>query len=83
MRSPSTVPVIALMLGVFATFLGSALVGGYVLEAVVARLGAHDQSLLFWYLPILLLGVPVLAAGIAACTWAIIRLRRIRDPGGT
>ena len=67
----------ALLFGVVAALFGAGLVAAYFLEAVVARLGDPDQSLLFWYLPILFLGLAGLAVGLAAGAWGIRRLRRI------
>jgi len=61
------------------------LVVGYVRGAVLERLGEADQSLLFWYLPLLLFGIPCTLAGLAIVPAAVRRLRddrRIRPPGG-
>lgn len=77
MRSRNVWSVVALLLGVVAALVGAGLVGAYFLEAVVARSGDPDQSLLFWYLPILFLGLAGLAIGLAAGAWGIRRLRRI------
>ncbi|MEE8446227.1 MAG: hypothetical protein V3S52_01100 [Gemmatimonadota bacterium] len=77
MRSRNVWSVVALLLGVVAALVGAGLVGAYFLEAVVARFGDPDQSLLFWYLPILFLGLAGLAIGLAAGAWGIRRLRRI------
>jgi cytochrome oxidase assembly protein ShyY1 len=48
----------------------------YVLEAIVARIGEADQSLLFWYLPILFIGLIVLAIGLGLGIWGARRLRK-------
>ena len=48
----------------------------YVIEAVIRRLGEPDQSLLFWYLPILLAGLICLLIGIAATFVGFTRLRK-------
>ena len=66
MRSKRVWSVVALLFGVVAALVGAGLVAAYFLEAVVARLGDPDQSLLFWYLPILFLGLAGLAIGLAA-----------------
>ncbi len=50
----------------------------YVLEAVIARRGEPDQSLLFWYLPVLFLGLIGMVIGLGVSVWGIIRLREIR-----
>jgi hypothetical protein len=70
-------PVSALLFGFVCALTGVALVAGYFLEAVVARLGEPDQSLLFWYLPILFLGLIGVAIGLAASIWGILRWRRL------
>lgn len=56
-------PLAALMGGVLSVFIGVYSIGLYVSEAVLARMGDPDQSLMFWYLPFLLFGVMVLALG--------------------
>jgi hypothetical protein len=77
MRSQKAWSIVALLSGVVVALVGVGLVAAYFLEAVVARRGDPDQSLLFWYLPILFLGLAGLAVGLAASGWGILRLRRI------
>ncbi len=77
MRSQKSWSIVALLSGVVAALVRAGLVAAYFLEAVVARRGNPDQSLLFWYLPILFLGLAGLAVGLAASGWGILRLRRI------
>ncbi len=80
--------VVALLFGGVAAIVGTGLVAAYFLEAVLARLGEPDQSLLFWYLPILFSGLGGLVIGLSAAAWGIRRLRRLRNhlgegtPGG-
>ena len=69
-------PIAALCFGVAATLVGLVLTGAYVLEAVIERRGEPDQSLLFWYLPILLIGMVSVVTGLAASVWGFVRLRR-------
>jgi hypothetical protein len=69
--------VVALLLGGVAAIVGTGLVAAYFLEAVLARLGEPDQSLLFWYLPILFSGLGGLVIGLSAAAWGIRRLRRL------
>ncbi|MCZ6803990.1 MAG: hypothetical protein O7D86_08680 [Proteobacteria bacterium] len=45
--------------------LGGALIGMYVWEAFISRIGDPDQSLLFWYLPILFLGLVLGGVGVS------------------
>lgn len=68
-------PGIALILGVIFVAAGVGLVGGYVVEAVIARIGEPDQSLLFWYLPILFIGIAAMMIGLFAFVWGARRLR--------
>jgi hypothetical protein len=68
------------LFGTGLILIGGALVGAYVLEAVVARVGEPDQSLLFWYLPILFLGVLGLAAGLSA---AVLGFKTLKKDVGT
>jgi hypothetical protein len=78
MKSNNILPYSALAFGSLMTFAGAAFVVMYILEAIVARAGEPDQSLLFWYLPILFLGVIGMAIGLGVCAWGIIRLRKQR-----
>lgn len=41
----------------------------YVVEAFIKRIGEADQSLLFWYLPILFMGLFSLMAGLGLLAW--------------
>lgn len=66
--------------GVVAFLAGIGMLGAYVLEAVIKRLGEADQSLLFWYLPFALFGLMSVIAGIAATAWGVSRLRGSGGP---
>ena len=76
MNTGRKLPIAALCFGVAATLVGLALTGAYVLEAVIERRGEPDQSLLFWYLPILLIGMVSVVTGLVSSVWGIVRLRR-------
>ena len=39
--------------GVLSTVIGIGFIGLYVWEGILVRIGDPDQSLLFWYLPVL------------------------------
>lgn len=69
-------PIAALALGGLAILIGLGLVGAYILEAIVERRGEPDQSLMFWYLPLLFAGLVSFISGVAAGVWGLIRLRR-------
>ncbi|GAB4334908.1 MAG: hypothetical protein Kow0089_04370 [Desulfobulbaceae bacterium] len=49
----------------------------YVLEAIIKRIGEPDQSLLFWYLPVLFTGLVGMVLGFGAAITGISNLRRI------
>jgi hypothetical protein len=56
-------------------------VGMYALKGVITRIGQADQSLVFWYLPILFMGMILMAIGWALGAWGWDRLRKLRSPG--
>ena len=60
--------------------LGLIFIMAYILEAVVARAGEPDQSLLFWYLPFLLTGLIGTILGSAFIYWGLKHKRKIKKP---
>jgi len=68
--------IVALVFGALATAVGLWSIAAYFLEAVIARVGEPDQSLLFWYLPLLFIGIIGLILGVAAGTWGVWRRKR-------
>lgn len=68
--------IVGLVAGALLTLFGLALVAAYVFGAVVDRLGEPDQSLLFWYLPFLLIGIMAVVAGAAAAVLGFFGLRK-------
>lgn len=76
MHSKKIWPWAAFVFGVITGLVGMALIGIYILEAVVARVGEPDQSLLFWYLPILFLGLIGLSIGLGTGIWGFHRLKK-------
>ncbi len=75
MWSERVLPIAATCAGIAAILVGVAMMGAYVLEAVIRRVGEPDQSLLFWYLPLLFIGIMCTMAGIGATAWGVSRLR--------
>lgn len=73
-------PIVALALGALAGLCGLFLVGSYVFSAVIDRIGEPDQSLLFWYLPLLFIGFAALALGFGVGAWGVYRLRSKKYP---
>lgn len=53
------------LLGSLLSIIGVVFIAMYLWEAIINRLGEPDQSLLFWYLPILFIGLLSLMAGIS------------------
>ena len=66
-----------LIAGIVLTIIGALLIVGYIMEAYIARKGEPDQSLLFWYLPLLFVGLIAFVTGLSAGIWGFIRLRKI------
>lgn len=65
--------------GIMLFLLGAGFIGLYVLEAVIMRLGEADQSLLFWYLPILFIGIAALGYGVKLGLHGRRRFRGVRQ----
>lgn len=80
-KARDPLPVAALVLGVLASLVGLWLIAAYFFSAVFARWGEPDQSLLFWYLPLLFVGSAILVPGLCAVLWGIIRRRQTRLSG--
>ncbi len=68
-------PVVSIVVGAILVLIGLFLAGSYVFSAVIERIGEPDQSLLFWYLPLLLVGIMALIMGAALGVIGILRLR--------
>ena len=75
-RIAKILPYAALAMGSLMAFTGAACVVMYILEAIVARIGQPDQSLLFWYLPILFMGMIGMVLGLGAGARGAQRLRK-------
>jgi len=78
MKSSKILPYGDLAFGSLITPTGAAFVIMYILEAIVARAGEPDQSLLFWYLPFLFMGLMGMVLGLGVCVWGVIRLKKQR-----
>ena len=78
MNSKKIWPSLALIAGIVLTIIGALLIVGYIMEAYIARKGEPDQSLLFWYLPLLFVGLITFVAGLSTGIWGFIRLRKIK-----
>jgi len=71
-------PLLGILIGSLMTLAGIFLIVSYVSEAILARIGEPDQSLLFWYLPFLFVGLLILPAGLGLGISSLKRLRRTR-----
>lgn len=63
------------LLGCLLASLGLVFVVMYVWEAIISRSGEPDQSLIFWYLPILFLGLIAFTGGITLFLAGMSRIR--------
>ncbi len=63
-------------MGIILSIFGVILIITYAMDAYVDRSGEPDQSLLFWYLPILFLGIAALGLGLSAAIWGLFNLRK-------
>lgn len=52
-------------IGILLSLTGLGFVAMYVHGAILDRLGEPDQSLIYWYLPILFIGLGIASAGIS------------------
>lgn len=66
----------AFIAGILTTCCGGGFAVMYVLEAIVKRAGDPDQSLLFWYLPILFLGIIGIMGGIGLTLFGAMGLKQ-------
>ncbi len=64
--------------GGLLSILGMVFVAAYIREAILARVGEPDQSLLFWYLPILFIGVIAILIGVGMVARGVSRVRKMR-----
>jgi len=69
---------LSILLGGLITFVGASFVVMYFWEAIITRIGDPDQSLIFWYLPILFLGLIGILGGVALLAQGIKRIRKLR-----
>jgi choline-glycine betaine transporter len=83
MNAKKALPCGALVIGSLVALTGIACIVMYVSEAIIARVGEGDQSLLFWYLPILFFGIIGILVGLGIGVWGAIRLRKSRERDST
>ena len=75
MKRRKLLPAVFLIFGIGVFLVGALLVAAYVSQAVVARIGDPDQSLLFWYSPFLMCGIMGLIAGVGVSLLSFFWLR--------
>jgi uncharacterized membrane protein len=64
-----------IFLGAVLALVGTAFVAMYFWEAIITKIGDSDQSLMFWYLPFMFIGLAGILAGLALLTWGMNRMR--------
>ena len=67
-----------IILGSLIAALGIVFIFMYIWEAIISRSGDPDQSLLFWYLPIMFLGVIASVGGLRLLLRGINQVRNMR-----
>ncbi len=67
---------LSILFGGLLALVGAGFVVMYVWEAIFARIGEPDQSLIFWYLPVLFLGVIGIMLGWTLLVRGLSRLRK-------
>jgi hypothetical protein len=70
-----------IILGIIISLAGLLLIAVYTLKAVIERAGEPDQSLIFWYIPFLLIGVITLIMGVSFSIWGMSSIRKSRISG--
>ena len=79
MNTKKVLPCGALAFGVLIFLAGVVFVAMYISEAILARVGDPDQSLLFWYLPILFIGITGIILGLVAGILGLVGLNKARS----
>jgi len=82
MNTKKILPCGALAFGVLIFLAGIVFVAMYISEAILARVGDPDQSLLFWYLPILFIGITGIILGLIAGILGLVGVRKVRSSEG-
>ncbi len=70
---------LAVIFGIVSVLIGLFLTIGYILKAVIERIGEPDQSLIFWYLPMLFIGLIFLKLGLGFGIWGFMSLRKMKS----
>lgn len=78
MNVSKLVGLLVLLAGGILSFIGLAFVSMYFWEAIVSKIGDPDQSLVFWYLPILFLGVFGMLLGLPMMRYGTARLKNVK-----
>lgn len=64
------------LFGLLMSIVGVIFIFMYFWEAIISRIGDPDQSLIFWYLPILFLGTIGIIGGLILLIYGIKKLKR-------
>jgi hypothetical protein len=68
---------IVLITGALLVSIGIGFCVLYFVEGIFRRIGEADQSLMFWYLPVLFIGIFSASAGWALVAWARKRIKQV------
>ena len=68
--------IVRILSGIALILMGIVFIWAYISEAYFARIGEPDQSLLFWYLPLLFIGMFSTGLGVLI-TWVGYREYKI------
>ncbi len=74
-KSDTTKYKLALTFGIVSALIGLLFTITYIIKAVIERMGEPDQSLIFWYMPLLLIGFGALKLGLGFGIWGFIKIR--------
>ena len=68
--------ILMISVSLILALVGLGFIAMYAWEGVISRIGDPDQSLLFWYLPILFIGIFSLVGGVAMFLVCLKKLRQ-------
>lgn len=68
-----------ILVGGFSVVSGFAFVFMYVWGAIISRIGEPDQSLLFWYLPVLFLGLGACGGGVFLLSSGLKNIKAMKN----
>jgi len=73
------IPIIAVIAGILTFILGVCFSAMYIFEGIIKTRGDADQSLVFWYLPLLFMGLGGISSGALLSFWGRKKLRTRKE----